>query len=803
MGASASTGAFSGTFGTLDRSRFADPVRHVPIGSKEISVATQTKRKTTSRRGKGNSRLGAIGRGIGGNGRWFVRVLRWLVFLAVAGLVAGALLFFVLYRAIAIPDPNADFQTQTTNVMYSDGKTEIGSFATQDRENIDLSQMPASMQAAAIAAEDRSFATNNGIDFKGIIRALRDNTTSGEIRGGGSTITQQYVKILYLTQERSYTRKIKEAVLSVKIHNQLSKDQILEGYLNTIYFGNGAYGVEIASQTYFGKPAAEMNYAESAMLATIVNSPSYYDPYAEGWEDRLAPRFNYVLDGMEDAGAITSAEREEYRDRVPEVVKKKNSDRFAGPNGHILDMVQKEMTALEFSDAQTRGGGLRIVTSISKGRQDAAVDAVKEVRPEGLDELHTALVSIEPGTGAVRSLYGGPDYLKSQLNWATLPTQPGSTFKAFAVVAALENGYSLESRLNGSSPLQVDGGQIENQGDSGGESFGPVSLARATAKSINTAFVDLTQQMEDGPDKVLDSAQEAGIPASVLDPVRESGAPLVTPLGYFPVAPIDMANAYATLSAGGERADWYLVEQVDDADGAELYAHEVTTKRTISKDVAGDTIKAMQGVTAAGGTGTNGATVCPTAGKTGTATAGPDDDQRVSSSWFAGYTPKLATAVMYNRGVGNEDLEGYLQPFFGGTYPASTFRTFMNAALDPSDCGSFPPPGNIRADQGTVVAPPVPRCGPGQQLNGNRTGCVPVPPPAPAPEPEPTQDKCAASEEPDGNGGCKPKPVPTTPTEEPAPVPPTTTPTVPAPDEPKNPKKPESQDLSLPGRGDR
>lgn len=752
-------------------------------------MATQTKRKTTtSRRGKGGSRLGALGRGIGGHGPWYVRLLRWLVFLFVAAVIAGALLFFVLYRAIAIPNPNAEFQTQTTNVMFSDGKTEIGSFATQDRENIDLSEIPASMQAAAIAAEDRSFATNRGIDFKGIVRALRDNTTSGEIRGGGSTITQQYVKILYLTQERSYTRKLKEAVLSVKIHNQLSKDQILEGYLNTIYFGNGAYGVQVASQTYFGKPASELDYAESAMLATIVNSPSYYDPYAEGFEDRLTPRFNYVLDGMEDAGAITSQEREEYRDRIPEVVKKKNSDRFAGPNGYILDMVQKEMADLEFSDAQTRGGGLRIVTTINKGRQGEAVDAVKAVRPEGLSELHTALVSIEPGTGAVRSLYGGPNYLDSQLNWATLPTQPGSTFKAFAVVAALENGYSLESRLNGSSPLQVEGGGVvENQGDSGGESFGPVSLARATAKSINTAFVDLTQQMDDGPDKVLDSAQEAGVPASVLDPVRESGAPLVTPLGYFPVAPIDMANAYATLSAGGMKADWFLVNQVDDANGTEVYKHEVTAERTISEDVAGDTIKAMQGVTAAGGTGTSGITVCPTAGKTGTATAGPDDDQYVSSSWFAGYTPKLATAVMYNRGKGNEDLEGYLNPFFGGTYPAQTFKTYMDAALDPADCGSFPPPGNIQAEQGTVVAPPVPQCGAGQQLNSNRTNCVPVPEPEPTPDPEPTQERCAASERPDGSGGCEPLPVPTTPTETPEPT------------EPTDPADPQDQGLGLLG----
>ncbi|MGA9715568.1 MAG: transglycosylase domain-containing protein [Aeromicrobium sp.] len=718
-------------------------------------MASQTKRKPATRRRTSSTKKGSGGRsggvlrGIGGQGPWWAQVLRWLAFLTVAGILAGALTFFVLYRAIAIPDPNAEFQTQTTKVYYSDGKHQIGSFATQDRENVGLSEIPASMQAAAIAAEDRTFYTNRGIDFKGIIRAVRDNTTSGEIRGGGSTITQQYVKVLYLTQERSYKRKLKEAVLSVKIHNQLGKKDILEGYLNTIYFGNGAYGVEVASKTYFGKPASDLNYAQSAMLATIINSPSYYDPYNEGWEERLKPRFDYVLDGMLESGAITEAEREKFRDKVPGVVKQKNSNRYAGTKGYLLDMTRKQLAGLDFSDAQIRGGGLRIVTTVDYEKQKSAVAAVKQVRPGGLDELHTALVSIQPGTGAVRSLYGGPNYLKSELNWATLPTQPGSTFKMFALIAALQDGYGLQTQLNGNSPLTVGDAEVENQGDSGGSSFGTVTLERATAKSINTAFVDLTQQMSGGSDsnveagaaKVLKAAQDAGIPAKVIDNI---GKVAVTSLGFAPVPPIDMANAYATVAAGGVRADWYLIEKVSDENKTELYKHEVETKRTIDKDVAGDVIKAMRGVTASGGTGTNGNTVCPTGGKTGTATAGEDPtNQYVSSSWFAGYTPKLATTVMYNRGRGNEDLEGYLNPFFGGTYPALTFKAYMNSALqDEKGCGEFIPPGNIRADKGTTYVPPAPKpkktkkSGPKPEPKPTKTTAEPDPDPTiPAPKP--------------------------------------------------------------------
>ncbi|MCD9199354.1 transglycosylase domain-containing protein [Aeromicrobium wangtongii] len=729
--------------------------------------------KSAAKNGGKGGALRGFGRRVGGQGPWWARALRWFSFVGVTGILAAAAAFFVLYQTINIPDANADFQTQTTQVYYSDGKHKIGEFALQDRENISIDEIPASMQAAAIAAEDRSFYTNRGIDLKGIIRAVRDNTTSGEIQGGGSTITQQYVKILYLTQERSYTRKVKEAILSIKIHNQLSKKEILEGYLNTIYFGNGAYGVQVASQDYFGKPASELNYAQSALLATIINSPGYYDPYAENAQSRIQPRFNYVLKGMVKSGAITSEEAAKFSDKLPSVKPKKDLNRFGGTKGFLLAAVKDQMTKLEFTPSQIEGGGLRIVTTFDYEDQKDAVEAIKLNRPADRPELHPALASIQPGTGAVRAMYGGPDFLKSQQNWALLPTQPGSTFKVFAVVAALENGYSLRTTLNGNSPLRdKDGKQItENQGETGTSSFGQIPLSTATAKSVNTAFVDLTIQMAGGmdsdwakgADKVLKAANQAGIPSSITDKWAKVAN---VSLGTNPVPPIDMANAYATLAADGKRADWYMVETVKDYQGTVLHEHEVKTKQTIPKDVAADTIAAMQGVVSAG-SGTNARTICPTAGKTGTATAGEDEDQHVSSSWFAGITPKLATAVMYNRGVGNEDLEGYMVPFFGGQIPAKTFKAYMDRALDPSDCGTFPRPANIQAEKGTTYVAPKPKPKKTEKTSKpkpERTTPTPTTPAPPAPEPT------------------------TPPVPEPVPTTPPTQPTTPAPPTPPTPR---------------
>ena len=564
--------------------------------------------------------------------------------------------------------------------------------------------MPKTTQDAVIAAEDRTFYDNAGVDVKGIVRAAWNNL-QGDSTQGASTITQQYVKIAYLSTEQTYTRKAKEAILALKIQQELSKEEILQGYLNTIYFGRGAYGVQAASQAYFGVDVEELKYDQSAFLAAVLNSPGNLDP-AEGKQAKAAAleRYQYVLDGMVDLGTLDQQQADAVYDRLPKTPVADTVQRLGGPKGYILTMVEDELNAEGFSDEEISGGGLQITTTFTKQDMQGVVQSVKEQKPDGLKDLHIGVASVEPGTGAVRAVYGGPDFLgegkNAQVNWATAGAQPGSSFKPFALLAGLREGYSLYDTFNGNSPYYLPTGEdVENQGDSGGGSFGYVSLLTATQESINTAYVDLTVSMEDGPQKVLDSAVLAGIPREDLadvDPVP------VVPLGFANVSAIDMANAYATFAAGGERADWFTVSSVTDSSGNELYDHKVQSEQVIDPDIAADITYALQQVVSTG-TGTNASTItCPAAGKTGTAT-GPEGE--VSSSWFVGFTPKLATSVTYLRGDGNDALDGYLPTFYGGEYPARTWAGAMEAETGDKDCGSFPEPAFVTGDPPTTAPP--------------------------------------------------------------------------------------------------
>jgi membrane peptidoglycan carboxypeptidase len=690
----------------------------------------------------------------GGKRPWLRRTLKLggisglvLVVLAVTG-------FAILYKAIDVPDPNADFQTETSFVYYNDGKTELGTFATQNRDSIPLAEMPASVKAAVVAAEDRSFWTNQGIDPKGILRAAFSNAQGGATQGA-STITQQYVKILYLTQERSYTRKAKEAVISLKLAREAqSKEQILEGYLNTIYFGRGAYGVQAAADAFFNKPAADLTVGESAVLASVINNPTRFDP-ANGRDNRAAllGRYQYVLDGMVEMGELDAARADRIEGRLPKLPEQRGQSVYAGQRGHMLELIRRELLRTgEFTEEEINGGGLQITTTLTKKAMDAAREGVQEVRPQGKKGLHVAVASVEPGTGALRGFYGGHDYLRSQINWAVTGGQPGSTFKPFALAAGIDAGFSLKDTFEGNSPYVFpNGDEVKNLGEDGGVDYGSsVDLVKATEDSINTAYIDLTASIPDGPEKVLETASKMGIPKwdkkqNSRDHLRNS--PGLEPnsgiaLGSATVSPINMANGFATIADRGDAAEVFVIKKVVDRTGEVRYRHRVKTEQALDRDIADDVSYALQQVVSSGSGTAAQALGRPAAGKTGTATAG--EEGYVSSSWFVGYTPQMSTAVMYVRGDGNDSLEGFLDPFFGGTYPAQTWTAVMRRLMEGREVGDFPPPAFVDGD-----AP--------------AEGHAPTPPPPP-PEPEPTRT---------------PKPKPTT--SEPEPEPTTSAPPSPSP----------------------
>ena len=599
--------------------------------------------------------------------------------------VAGVFVFGFAYFTVSIPDPNAYVNSQSTIIQYADG-SEIGRIGSENRTVVTLAEIPVQVRNAVMAAEDRGFYSNRAFSPTGIARAVWNNLRGGSLQGG-STITQQYAKTAFLTPERSIQRKIKELVIAIKLENQFTKDEILENYLNTIYFGRGSYGVQTASQVYFGTTVDQLTTAQSAVLASILRSPGLYDPgFKKENLPRLEKRFAYVIDGMVEANWLDAEKAKKIK--FPVINPRVTSGALAGPKGYVISWVEQELNKLGFTDEQLLVGGYIIKTTLVKDAQEAAVAAVnKEAPTKAPDNLHIGLAAIKPGTGEILAMYGGQDYLKYQFNAATQGiASGGSSFKAFALVAALEQGIPLSSIWNGDSPKVYDDGigrpyVVNNYG---GETWGNTTLLNATIHSVNTIYVPLG--IKAGVEKVVDVARRAGIPESV----EMIASPSVS-LGSSSPHVIDLANSYATFAAQGVYAKPFIINEVQGPNKGILYQGRIQAQEVFRKDVMADLTYALNQITVKGTAAVVGARLNrPAAGKTGTS----NDN---ASAWFNGYTPEVAASVAFYRDNATQSLNGIggLTSVTGGSFPARIWAEFVKGYLGKAPIQEFPPASNI------------------------------------------------------------------------------------------------------------
>ncbi|WP_284690631.1 transglycosylase domain-containing protein [Brachybacterium epidermidis] len=562
-----------------------------------------------SGKGGGSGKAGGSGRGRSGSGRGgrgkkvaATNVLnypragaknpwRWIPSLR---MIVGAMALFViaglgfavwLYNDTEVPAVDDIALAQTSRVYFADNETEMGQFSEINRTIIPNDEIPENVKDAVVASEDSSFYENRGVSPRGIVRAVINNL-SGNARQGGSTITMQYVERYHTGTQTSYVGKAKEAILALKIDQELSKDEILSRYLNTIYFGRGAYGVQEAAQAYFDKDAVDLTDEEAALLVAVIPAPSSYDPAedperAEQLWTRVIERRVNATGGLspEEADAMVS----------PETIPPGRTNALGGTNGYLLDTVRNEMLAQGMTEDQLNTGGFRIVSTIDPRMQEIAVSAVDELPEDRPERNRVGTLTVDPSTGAIRSMYGGPDFVQQAQNDATQSRmQAGSIFKTFTLIAALEDGYPLHSRWDGNAPKEFPqvGWTVNNFNDL---SYGRVSLERATTNSINTAYAEVN--LEIGPERTQETAIKLGLPENTPG----LGAEPSNVLGSASPTVREMAEVYATVAAGGVHRPSYIVQTVHASDGTLEYEHEIDEQRVLDEQVAINATVGLQG----------------------------------------------------------------------------------------------------------------------------------------------------------------------------------------------------------------
>lgn len=649
---------------------------------------------------------------------------------------AGLVLFFYFFTAVPLPD---DIGGRGTVLLDSTG-AEIATLQPEaSRKDVELRDLPRHVVEAVLAAEDAEFYSHAGISLPGIFRAALVNVTSGKVSQGGSTISQQYVKNVTSDDARTALRKIREAALAVKLEQQFSKDEILQFYMNSVYFGRGAYGIQAAATAYYGKDAVDLSVPEAVQLAGIIPAPSRLDPLDN--PDGAERRYRYVLGQLMTADIIDASEAGALAAERPEPMARRSIQFRKAP--FFLDVVQRDLAARVGEEQMYRG--LEVTTTLNMGVQAAAETAYNHLAAEAPGEATGALVALDPATGGIRALVGGEDHAGDQLNLALQPRQPGSTFKPFALAAWVEEGKSPESYFPAPAEFEMPGGRADGTpyliDNYGGAAYDDMSLRQATWRSVNTVYGQVLEEV--GPQPIVDVARRLGI-----DSRMEADASVV--LGSYEVTPLELAEAYNTLATGGIHRAPIAIERVE-RDGETLFTAPMRANQVVSEQVAWTVTDVLQGVVR-NGTGTAADIGRPAAGKTGTTQASGD-------AWFAGYTPQL-TAVVW---MGNRDNRAAMpgDPT-GGGLPARVWNLFMSRVHDGLQVAGFPEPvGSLQVTRPSPSPEPTtPTCGVGETLSQSGLSCVEV-----EPEPEPEADDEARDEQ-----GDEPEEEPT------APPPPTATP---------------------------
>jgi membrane peptidoglycan carboxypeptidase len=696
---------------------------------------------------------------------WYRRIIpTWRM--ALGGLLTAVVLgvgaFVGIYLYVEPPNANAAAVAQADIYYYSDGKTVIGQTGAMNRIIVPLDQISAQMQHAAVSAEDRTFYSNQGVSLTGMARAAWD-TLRGQGVQGGSTITQQYVKNYYLNQNQTISRKVKEFFIALKVDRTESKGDILAGYLNTSYFGRGAYGVQAAAQAYFGVNASQLNAEQSAYLAALLQAPSAYDVSTASAAGKQAAtnRWNYVLDGMAKLGYLTPEQRAAAK--FPAVKPAAGIKGLSGQAGYLVDIADNYLFS---NNIMTRDelaqGGWKIVTTFDKHDQNALASSVKneldslKANSAKAKYIRAGAASVEPTTGKVVAAYGGPDYVTQPYNDALrTDIQIGSTFKAFDLAAALQNHATTQdgrpitpyTTYDGTSGRQVVGLPPNvasySPPNEDNVNYGRISVSTAMAKSVNSVYAQLAADV--GLDKVRAAAIAAGLPSDT--PGMSAANPSIA-LGTATPNALQVAGAYATFADHGMQITPWSVQSVT-REGESKTLPQHTSTRAFDRSVADTVTQVLQGVINNGTGYAAQALGRDAAGKTGTT----DDNQ---SAWFTGYTPQLATTVGLFAQQGDAQrislgTAAGISRVNGGSYPTQIWTDYMQQALaDLPDVsfdlqtGSYfvpPTPAPSATPSATASGNPTPNATPSQtplNPNPNPTPTTPVYTPPVTPNPAPS-----------------------------------------------------------------